>query len=180
MKLTEKQRLFCDEYLIDLNATRAYKVVFKSCKTDNTARTNASKLLTNTNIQTYIEQRMKERERRTEITQDRVLKELAKIGFVNAKNLFRDNGSVKGIDELDEETASAITTIKTNELYEGYGEDRSQVGETIEIRLCDKIRALELIGKHLGMFKEKIELSGAITTEIEEVEDYLCKKKNQS
>ena len=67
-KLTPKQKLFADEYLIDLNATRAYKAAYKSCKKDETANVNGSKLLRNTKVAKYIEERMNERSRRTEIT----------------------------------------------------------------------------------------------------------------
>lgn len=59
-ELTPKQKAFCDEYLTDLNGTRAYKKIYKSAKKDITARTNASKLLTNTNVKAYIAERMKE------------------------------------------------------------------------------------------------------------------------
>lgn len=59
-ELTPKQKAFCDEYLKDLNGTRAYKEIYKSAKKDITARTNASKLLTNTNVKAYIAERMKE------------------------------------------------------------------------------------------------------------------------
>ena len=84
MTLTEKQKLFADEYLVDLNATRAYKAAYKSCKKDEAARVNSSKLLTNTNVATYVSERMQERQERTEVTQDRVVRELAAIAFARA------------------------------------------------------------------------------------------------
>ena len=59
-ELTEKQKRFCEEYLIDLNATRAYKAVYKNCKKDESARVNGSKLLTNTNIKAYIDEKLEE------------------------------------------------------------------------------------------------------------------------
>lgn len=71
--LTEKQKKFVDEYLIDLNATRAYKAAYSSCKKDETANVNASRLLRNAKVEAYIQQRIKDREKRTEITQDMVL-----------------------------------------------------------------------------------------------------------
>ena len=70
MALTPKQKIFADEYLIDLNATRAYKVAYPSCKKDEAAAVNGSKLLRNTKVAEYIQERMKDREKRTEITQD--------------------------------------------------------------------------------------------------------------
>jgi phage terminase small subunit len=75
--LTDKQKLFADEYLIDLNATRAYKAVYKNCKSDEAAKAAASRLLTNVNVATYIQERMKDRVKRAENTQDKVHNELA-------------------------------------------------------------------------------------------------------
>ena len=82
--MTEKQKIFADEYLIDLNATRAYRVAYPSVKKEEAAAVNGSKLLRNTKVAAYIQERMQERQKRTEITQDRVLQELAAIAFAKA------------------------------------------------------------------------------------------------
>ena len=71
--MTEKQKIFADEYLIDLNATRAYRVAYPSVKKEQTAAVNGSKLLRNTKVADYMAERMKERQKRTEVTQDRVI-----------------------------------------------------------------------------------------------------------
>ncbi len=158
MALTAKQKIFADEYLIDLNATRAYKVAYPKVKKDETAKAAASRMLTNVNVAAYVEKRMKDRERRTEITQDMVLKELAKIGFAAVTDFvtIESKGSykavqVKSTDEMPEDKLGAIAGIK-----EG--------ANGIEIKLNDKGKALELIGRHLGMFKDKVELSGEVNT----------------
>ncbi len=72
LTITEKQKAFVEEYLVDLNATRAYKAVYKSCKKDETARVNGSRLLTNANVAAYLAERQKELRKRTEVTQERV------------------------------------------------------------------------------------------------------------
>ena len=171
MALTDKQKLFADEYLIDLNATRAYKAVYKNCKSDEVAAAAAVRLLRNVKVAEYIEQRMKAREKRTEITQDKVLNELAAIAFSNGSDFAQvidepmivngryvmdpDTGKLKTweavkitpTDQLSEEKRKAIAGIK--------------MGKTgIEVATCDKVRALELLGRHLGMFKDKIEVTG--------------------
>lgn len=79
--MTEKQKIFADEYLIDLNATRAYRVAYPNVKKDDTAAVNGSKLLRNTKVAEYIQERMQERQQRTEVTQDRVVQELAAIDY---------------------------------------------------------------------------------------------------
>lgn len=156
--MTDAQKRFCDEYLIDLNATRAYKVAYSRCKKDETANVNGSKLLRNTKVQEYISEKMKDREQRTKITQDMVIKELAKIAFLDIRKLYTENGQLKNVADIDSDTAGAISSLETLEEYEGYGDDREKVGDTQKVRLLDKTKALELLGKHLGMFKDKVEI----------------------
>lgn len=157
-KLTPKQKLFCDEYLIDLNATRAYKKAYINIKNDDTAAVNGNRLLRNAKVKEYIDKRMKDREKRTEITQDMVLKELAAIAFSNGADFAKvtDDNMVQIVptDELSEDKKKAISAIKETK----FG---------INIETCDKVKALELIGKHLGMFKDKLELSGNVNNPYE-------------
>ncbi|NNJ31611.1 terminase small subunit [Lacrimispora defluvii] len=167
MALTAKQKIFADEYLIDLNATRAYKVAYPKVKKDETAKAAASRMLTNVNVGTYVEKRMKDREKRTEITQDMVLKELAKIGFADVTDFvtIESKGTYKAVqvkttDEMPGDKLGAIAGIK-----EG--------ANGIEIKLNDKGKALELIGRHLGMFKDKLEVSGTLETEKTKLDDLI-------
>lgn len=157
--MTDAQKRFCDEYLIDLNATRAYKVAYTNCKKDETARANGSRLLTKANIQIYVADKIKEREQRTEITQDMVIKELAKIAFLDIRKLYTENGQLKNIADMDSETAGAISSLETLEEYEGYGDDREKIGDTQKVKLLDKTKALELLGRHLGIFNDKIDVN---------------------
>lgn len=148
--MTEKQKIFADEYLIDLNATRAYKSVYKNIKNDEVARKAGSRLLTNVDIQKYIADRMRERQKRMEITQDRVLEELAAIAFARATDYAEVKGEcvrIKDTDSLTDQQIKAIAGIKEGK----FG---------IELKLNDKEKALELLGRHLGMFKDKVEVSG--------------------
>lgn len=148
--MTEKQKIFADEYLIDLNATRAYKVAYPRVKNDETAAAAAARLLKNVKVVTYIEKRMQDRQKRTEVTQDRVIEELAAIAFARATDFAQIvNGNVVLTDtsNLSEDQIKAIAGIKEGK----FG---------IELKLNDKEKALELLGRHLGMFKDKLEVSG--------------------
>lgn len=175
MALTPKQKIFADEYLIDLNATRAYKVAYPSCKKDEAAAVNGSKLLRNTKVAEYIQERMKEREKRTEITQDMVLQELAKIAFSNGTNyaqvveepIIRNNAYVVDPDTGQVKTFQRVRIIPTAELSEDKRAAIAGIKETkygIDVQTYDKVRALELLGRHQGMFKDKVELSGQVKT----------------
>lgn len=175
-RLTAKQKIFCDEYLIDLNATRAYKAAYERVKKDETAAANGSRLLRNAKVKKYIDEKMKEREKRTEITQDKVLKELAKVAFANAADYARvvekeyieeikdDEGNIVG---QETRTYKAVEIEPTNNLDKDKqaaiaGIKHGTAG--IEIKLNDKIKALELIGRHLGMFTDKVEVEGKVET----------------
>ena len=157
--MTDAQKRFCDEYLIDLNATKAYKVAYSRCKKDETASVNGSKLLRNTKVQEYISRKQKEIEKRTEVTQDRVIKELAKIAFLDIRKLYTDNGQLKNVADLDSDTAGAISSLETLEEYDGYGDDREKIGDTQKVKLLDKTKALELLGRHLGIFNDKLDVN---------------------
>ena len=148
--MTDKQKIFADEYLIDLNATRAYRVAYPSVKKDETAAQAGSRMLRNVKVERYIQERMQARQERTEITQDRVLEELAAIAFARTTDYAEvKDGRVllKNTENLNEQQIRAIAGIKDGK----YG---------IEIKLNDKEKALELLGRHLGMFKDKVEVSG--------------------
>ena len=156
--MTKKQKIFADEYLIDLNATRAYRVAYPSVKKDEVAAVNGSKLLRNTKVQEYISDRMQERQQRTEVTQDMVVKELAAIAFARATDYVEiwNNGVystvvIKPTADLSDQQIRAIAGIK-----EG--------ANGIEIKLNDKEKALELLGRHLGMWNDKIKVDGEVTT----------------
>jgi phage terminase small subunit len=170
-KLTAKQQRFVEEYLIDLNATRAYKVAYPNIKNDETASAAGSRLLGNVNVNAYVKQRMKEREKRTEITQDRVLREYARLGFFDPRKLFNSDGSPKGIEELDDDTAAVLAGLEVMEIYEGREEDREFVGYLKKYKLADKKGALDSMARHLGMFNDKLQLGGDVEIDVHLVDD---------
>lgn len=155
-KLTAKQKKFVEEYLIDLNATQA---AIRAGYSPNTAQEQSSRLLSNVMVKNEIDKAMAERSRRTGINQDRVLRELAKIAFVNPNDVinFRD-ATVK---ITSEENLAAIASIKVKKIPGEYGDATER-----EVKLYDKLRALDLLGRHLGMFKDKIEINGDMGVKI--------------
>lgn len=139
-KLTDKQKRFVDEYLVDLNATAAAK---RAGYSEKTADRIGPELLGKTCVSAAIQAAIKRRQKRVEITQDMVLEELAAIAFANGTDFatITHNGLVRltPTDEVPEEKKKAVASIKEGQ----YG---------TEIKLHDKVRALELLGKHLGVF----------------------------
>lgn len=158
--LTAKQANFADEYLVDFNAVRAYRAAYPGCKSDNTAGVEGHRLLKNPKIADYIQKRMQDRQVRTEITQDRVLREYAKLGFFDPRKLFNADGSPREIADLDDDTAAAIAGLDVLEVYEGTGADRVFTGYIKKYKIANKIGALDSIAKHLGMFIDRQEITG--------------------
>lgn len=143
--LTEKQRRFCEEYLIDLNATRAYMAAYPRVKSEESAHACAAKLLRNATVESYLKKRMKDRQERTQVKQDDVLRELASIAFLDITDIVSvKDGKVciANTDELPPEKRKMISGIKEGQ----YG---------LEIKFYDRLKALEMLCKHLGMFDQK-------------------------
>lgn len=163
-KLREKQQRFVDEYLIDLNGTQAAIRAGYSAKTANE---QASRLLANVSIQQAISEKMAERSRRTGVNQDRVILELAKIAFLKMTDVVDKNGNIK--DDASEDDLSCIESIK-------YKHSETDSGSCVEreVKAASKLKALELLGRHQGMFKDKIEVSG-LREEMSKL-DYLVKQ----
>lgn len=139
-KLTAKQERFVNEYLVDLNATAAAK---RAGYSEKTAEQVGYQLLQKTSVSAAIQERRAKLRGKLEITQEAVLQELAAIAFANGTDFVTVTGAgllcVKPTNEVAKEKLPAIAGIKYNQLG-------------IEIKLHDKVRALELLGKHLGVF----------------------------
>ena len=150
MALNPKQQRFCEEYMIDLNATQA---AIRAGYSVATASEQASRLLGNVKVSREIEKLQAIQSRRTGITADRVLIELAKIAFVDPDRVINANdGTVKADASADDRAAIQGVKVK---------QSTSQTGDSFEaeVKLYDKTRALELLGKHLGLFSDKVDLN---------------------
>jgi phage terminase small subunit len=111
-------------------------------------------LLEKTRVQEAIQKAIEDRQKRTQITSDRVLNELARVGFSDIRGAFNEHGALKRPEDWDDATAAAISSIEVVTKNIGDGE----VEYVHKIRLWDKKGSLELIGKHLKMFTDKVEI----------------------
>ncbi|MEM9584797.1 MAG: terminase small subunit [Pseudomonadota bacterium] len=160
-KLTPKQQRFVEEYLIDLNATQA---ATRAGYSEKTANEQGSQLLAKLSISNAIAQAQAERSKRTEVTADMVIKELARIGFSDLRNVLTSEGHLIDPQDWDDDTAAAIASIEVVTTHRSDAdktdEDKRKVDHTHKIKVWDKNSALEKLAKHLGMFVERHELSG--------------------
>jgi phage terminase small subunit len=157
-KLKKQYEEFCQQYIVDFNGARAaFDVGFGKDK--SVAKVTACHLLKRPVIRKRILELLERRAKRTQITQDKVLEELAILGFSD----FKDYGQIKNgslefndFDKIEKGKTRAIKSVK---------ETVSEHSRSMSLRLHEKVKPLELIGKHLGMFVDthNVNLTGDIT-----------------
>ncbi|WP_438435419.1 terminase small subunit [Gorillibacterium sp. sgz500922] len=156
MALTEKQQKFAEEYLIDLNATQA---AIRAGYSSKSAEQQGSTLLRNPKVRAHIDERMAVLARRTGVNQERIMRELARIAFLDPTQLV-DMDSATLRPEATADDRAAIASVKVKEMS-GDVEMTER-----EVKFADKLKALELLGKRFGMFTDNVNLAGAVAVQI--------------
>lgn len=142
---------------MDLNATAAAKRA--GYKDPNIGR----QLITKNNVSAAIQIAMQQRQQRTEITQDMVISELAKLGFFDIRKMFDKDGKPLDISELDDDTAAALVGLDVQDVS---NTDGNYVGFVKKYKMADKIKALELLGKHVGAFERQEARQNGVMSEL--------------
>lgn len=150
--MTNKQARFVEEYLIDLNATQA---AIRAGYSPNTAQEIGAENLKKPMIKAAVDAAMAERSTRTGVNQDRVVRELARIAFVKITDVANSDGTIKTDASDDDLACIESIKVKRSDNDTGYMFER-------EVKLSSKMKALELLGKHLGMFSDKLNIEGVL------------------
>lgn len=158
-KKQQKWELFARAYVANgLNGTEAAKAAGFSKKTAYSA---ANRLLKNVDVKALIAQLTEKRAKKLDISADWVLGELRKLAGYDASSIFDDDGNLKAISEWDASAKAALVGLDHEKLFEHFGRGQSKhVGTTRKIKLADKLRALELLGRHLKLFTDRVEVAG--------------------
>lgn len=161
--LTPKQQRFVEEYLIDLNATQA---AIRAGYSERTANEQGSRLLANVSVSEAIAEAQAKREERTQIDADYVLKRLVEIDQMDVLDIMDDQMKIRPVNEWPKVWRQYVTNLENLELSDGEGCFK-------KIKWPDKVKNLELIGKHVsvGAFKDKVEHSGKL--EIQSISDLM-------
>lgn len=146
--LTEKQKRFADEYLIDLNATRAYKAVYKNVKKDETASVNGCKLLRNTKVKAYLDERL------AQISSEKIADAEEVMKYLTSVMRGESEAEIVVVEGCGDGVSNAVKVNKAPDEKE-------------------KLKAAELLGKRYGLFKEKVEVDGAAKVVIEGESDLI-------
>jgi phage terminase small subunit len=164
-KLTDKQKRFCEEYLVDLNATQA---AIRAGYSEKTAYSIGDENLRKPEIQTYISGLQNITSNKLEVTRERVLNEYAKIAFFDIRKVYNENGGLKAIHELDDDTAAALASLES---YEEKDSDGVVLGMNRKVKAYDKKAALDSICKMLG-YNAPDKIDSSITVNWQEEKTY--------
>ena len=155
--MTAKQIKFCNEYLIDFNATQA---AIRAGYKKKSAYVIGYENLNKPQIKAFIAKKTNDIEKYTGITKERVVRELARIAFFDPRKLFDENGSLLNIIDLDEDTSAVLAGLDVSKIYRKNGKGEIPTEEVLKkVKHVDKKGALELLGKHLGLFDDSLQVN---------------------
>lgn len=162
--MTPKAERFVQEYLIDLNATQAAIRAGYSAKTANE---QASRLLTNVSVRSAVEAAQKARAEKTGIDAEWVLRRLHDDATADLADLYDESGNLKAIHDWPKVWRTGLVAgIETAQERDGSDAEGNPVYATVrKVKLSDRVRMVELIGKHVDVaaFKEQISMSGDLS-----------------
>lgn len=167
---TRQCEIFPYEFIKDFHVTKAAK---RSGYSEKTAFVQGSNALKYKSVRRKIAELIYERMARTKIDQDAVVNELACIAFSNPANFFNEDGTLKNILEMQRSDVVAIKEIQVRQLYEKgvQGVPKNgppkKVGTVTKLKFYDKISALELLGRHLGMFDQRFSVDVNMKQKVE-------------
>jgi phage terminase small subunit len=165
--LTERNKIFCREYIFDWNATRSYTIAYPDVNSPEAARAAASRLLTNVNVKAYIELIQKDLEKLAGISRMKVISEHAKMAFSSIAHLHNTWITRKEFNKLTDEQKACIKSIESSVETKNIG-GRNAANqkfidvETVKITLYDKQKSLDAINKMLG-YDAPIKFQGELT-----------------
>jgi phage terminase small subunit len=148
-EMTDRKRLFVKEYLVDLNATQAALRAGYSAKTANA---QGGRLLRDVSVRTAIENGKAARADRLAVSADRVIKELARIAFGDPRDVMSwgpDGVALKDSSALEDDEAMQVAEVS---------QTTSATGGSLKLKKHDKVKALELLGRHIGMWNDKLDI----------------------
>lgn len=159
-KAEEKIKLFVAHYLADpeRNATKA---AIAAGYAEKSAHVTASRLLKNPKVQELLQAKTEKIAAKLDLSVEKVLEGLARLAFFDARKFWNEDGSLKNITELDEETAFALQGFDVEKLYEHFGKGKAaEKGTVTKIKIADRGINLERIGRYFKMFTDKVEHTG--------------------
>lgn len=159
-KLNARQRLFVAAYVADPNGKQA---AIKAGYSAAGAEVTASKLLRVPKVKAAVDAALGRTEKAAEVERSEILRELKRIALADIGGAFDSEGRLLPIHQMPEEIRRTISGVEVDQLFDGEGPDKYQAGDTVKVKFWDKPKSLELLGKHLKLWTDKLDLNGRLT-----------------
>ncbi|MBC6659430.1 terminase small subunit [Morganella morganii] len=175
MALTDKQEMFCREYLVDLNATQA---AIRAGYSDKTARSVGNENLTKPDIEKRIQELMSSRSEQLKVDAEYVLKRLVEIDQMDVLDIMTDDMSIRPVSDWPASWRRYLSGFGLADMFEGRGENREMIGILKKIKWPDKVKNLELLGKHISVqaFRDQIKSEHDVVGTLSDLMDELSGK----
>jgi phage terminase small subunit len=149
--ISDKLRLFVNEYLIDLNA---YQAAMRAGYSQKTAKSKSDKILKHPEVQKLLAEKAKKLASKFEITQERTMLEIARIAFQDSRDFFGEDGKLIPIKNLNDDAAAVLAGFDIEEIYDYSDRTKTAVGLVKKIKRFDKNKALEMLAKHFKLYSD--------------------------
>ncbi len=154
-KLTPKEKLFVAEYIKDFNATQSFKKIY-GASTDDVAGVLGHRMLGKVKIRSAVDEIIIERLGALKLEGQEVVIELMKVAFADIRTLFREDGTLKDINELNIYQQACIASVESDELFTGIGKSRVHIGTRKKVRFHSRLKALKHLSRHLALFTGRL------------------------
>lgn len=158
-ELSPKKRAFVAEYI--KNGMNGAKAAAAAGYSKKSAKELACRLLKEPAVKAAVEAAVRAIEEEGIATRTQVLRELTMIGLFDIRKAYRDDGTLLTPKEFPDEVAHVVAGIESEEIFDGRGGEREYVGDLKKLKVCDKLGALELLGKHHKLFTDKVEIDAS-------------------
>jgi phage terminase small subunit len=155
-KLTPKEKMFIEEYTKNFNATQSFKKIY-GASTDDVAGVLGHRMLKKVKIRSAVDEIINERLGALKLEGEEVVRELMKVAFADIRTLFREDGTLKDMNELSVDQQACIASVKSVKLYTGSGKDKVHIGTRKKIKFHNRLKALKHLLKYFACLR-KIEV----------------------
>lgn len=159
-ELKGRRLIFAREYCLDHNGVRAYRAAGYKCASDEAAAVGASRLLRNAKVSAEIARFNTNRCNKLDVSADEITKRLKQLAFFDIRKLYNEDGSLKRIIDLDDDTAAAVCGVQVDKLYAHFAKGKAEeMGSTTKVKLCDSGQNCERLGRHVpGYFRDQMDV----------------------
>lgn len=166
----EKRRIFADAYIA--NGGNATQAAIACGLSPASAGSTGQRMAKHAEVAARIAERQQKIAQKFELNTERVLQELSRLAFFDIRKLVDNTGAPKALSELDDDTAAAIVGLDVVQ----FGNKDSGIGDILKFKLADKKGALDLAMRHLGLLKDKVEVTGKDGAPLEESPNQLARR----